>query len=176
VNGVTFPGATAVSALAAAAMTIGDLTVAGETFTIPAGMEITLVEDASITLTGNGTVQAMLVLANAVDETAAAGGGGKLVLDGSTVEDLGTDGVIQVAQTASKTQLTGMGNGEKGFVFDVDATNSGITSLGATLTGFISIEAATVEAADDGTKGLVTLSSTLSGTTVIDKTSPLGSK
>jgi hypothetical protein len=44
VNGVTFPGATAVSALAATGtMTIGDLMVgAGKTFTIPASMVVTV--------------------------------------------------------------------------------------------------------------------------------------
>jgi hypothetical protein len=155
-------------------MTIGDLTVeAGKTFTIPAGMAVTLKEDDEITLTGNGTEYAMLVLANKLG-SAAAGGGGKLILDGSN-GTLGTDGAIQVNQTASKSQLTGMGNGGKGFVFNVNATDSGITALSSTLTGFKSIEAATVEAADDGKKGLVTLSSALSGTTVIDKAAKIGS-
>ena len=105
VNGIVFPAATAISALAANALTIGDLTVpAGATLTVPASTTLKLDTGKSLVLTG-----------------AAATGGAKLAGEGKVV--------------AAKTEITGGESGDWQAVgtgtVTIEATNANASSITA---------------------------------------------
>jgi hypothetical protein len=117
------------------------------------------------------------VLVSAYNGTAAAsGGGGKLVLKGST-GSLGTAGVIQADGAKTLAELTATGptdNSADEYTFPGVASASGIPS-GTTAAGFTSIEAGTgndtgdTEANRIAGNGTVTFKAGASSTSLINK-------
>jgi hypothetical protein len=153
--------------------------VATKSLTVAAGKTLTVGNEGSIVLKGETGTGAKLVLASAAFAEGGAaekGGGGKLELAGSTATagtDLGTNGVIQVAEDGELADLTATRDSDnKQVKFGGSEANTGITNIVTdSYLGFKSIEAATVAAASTGTVGLVTFEAASDGNNdlIIDK-------
>jgi hypothetical protein len=178
--GITAPvlAANATLSTNASVAATATLTVAADTtLTVAADTTLTVDNGGTITLTGDGTTPAKLVLAAKVDTSAAAGGGGKLVLTGATGV-LGTEGAVTPAATVTTAQLTATGptgNAATGWTFaGTKAELNSITDIDDSAAKvFLSIEAAT--GTSSTAAGNVTFQAGASDTALLTKTTTVKS-
>jgi hypothetical protein len=128
VNGVRFPNETDITAIAANALTIKDLTVGtGKTFKVPANTALTIAAGGTLTATGNVEVEATgsLVLTGAADTGGAKiTGAGNVVVGNVSITGGANSGAWQAVSaattsiafgstTAAAVSITGTGTSPK---------------------------------------------------------------